>query len=305
MNKELQVAVTPSHWFDDKNPFESYAFLKECGFDSIDFAICAKYPYADIKAGKRSGFFSQDIEKILDYYRPIKEALDKNEISLCQSHAIFPPYVHDNEELSDHLFEVMEKNFAVCAFLECPCMVVHPWSDYDKELERKVNIDYYTKLIPIAKKYGVKVCLENMFFKNARINLKGCCGSAKEAAWYIDTLNEIAGEELFGYCLDVGHANLSRQNLFEYVKTLGHRLMVLHMHDNNGIDDQHLAPMTQRMTDWEGFIKGLCEINYRGSVSFESGHSLADIPKDLYPSMLRYTADVGKYIRKRILEYEH
>ncbi len=304
MNKELQVAVTPSHWFDDNNPFESFKFIKECGFDSIDFAICAKYPYADLKVGKRSEFFSKDIEEILEYYRPIKEALDKNGIVLCQSHAIFPPYTPD-EEFMVHLYDVIEKNFAVCNYLGCSNMVVHPWSNYDKEVERKANLEYYTSLIPMAKKYGVKVCLENMFFKNAGTNLGGCCSSAKEAVWYIDTLNEIAGEEIFGYCFDLGHANLCRRNFFEEIKTLGHRLTVLHLHDNNAVDDQHLAPMTQRMTDWNGFIQGLCEINYRGSVSFESGHSLADIPKDLYPSMLRYTADVGKYIRKRILEYEH
>lgn len=34
------------------------------------------------------------------------------------------------------------------------------------------------------------------------------CSDIPEACVYIDKLNEIAGEKLFGFCLDTGHLNL-------------------------------------------------------------------------------------------------
>ena len=35
---------------------------------------------------------------------------------------------------------------------------------------------------------------------------EGTCTDAVEACYYVDTLNDIAGEKLFGFCFDTGHA---------------------------------------------------------------------------------------------------
>ena len=92
--------------------------------------------------------------------------------------------------------------------------------------------------------------------------------------WYIDKLNAEAGGDMFGYCFDLGHANLVGANIREFVRALGDRLTVLHLHDNDAVTDQHLAPMTQKKTDWEGLILGLRDINYRGAINFETFNAL-------------------------------
>jgi sugar phosphate isomerase/epimerase len=46
----------------------------------------------------------------------------------------------------------------------------------------------------------------------------------------------------FGICLDIGHAYaFSETSVFEWVETLGSRISYVHIHDNNGKKDEHLA----------------------------------------------------------------
>lgn len=313
MNKELAVSVQTSGWFNplfggEANAFEAFAFLKSCGFDAIDYNIDTKYPSADVRAEKLGGFYAQDIETILDYYRPVKEALDKAGVTVAQAHAPFPLHIENNEAMNDFLLASVEKCCAVCQMLECPAIVVHPWTGPDKKYEREVNLAMYRRMIPIGKKYGVKLCLENMLGWAAGHHISGACANVEEAVWYIDTLNSEAGEEIFGFCYDIGHANVAGNNLRNDVLTLGHRLTVLHLHDNDARRDQHLAPYTSKATsrgnttDWDGFLSGLHEIGYRGALNFETFAAFVHTPIEGAPSMLRYIADIGKYFRKRVLE---
>ena len=54
--------------------------------------------------------------------------------------------------------------------------------------------------------------------------------------------------------------------------------------------------------DWEGFIKGLKEIDYEGALAFEIMNAITIIPPDLKPAALTYIAEIGKYFRSRIEE---
>jgi sugar phosphate isomerase/epimerase len=45
-----------------------------------------------------------------------------------------------------------------------------------------------------------------------------------------------------GICLDIGHAYaFSETSVFEWIETLGSRISYVHIHDNNGKKDEHLA----------------------------------------------------------------
>jgi len=310
MNKELRVSIQNGSWMNDFYGGEANALLgftvaKEAGFEALDFNINDRYPGKFINAKEKSAFFSQDIETILKSFASVKEAIEKTGVVLDQAHASFPLYIDNCEEMNDHLIMVVDKMCAVCQYLGCPAIVVHPWSSFDKEKEREVNLNMYRRMIPSGKKYGVKLCLENMFMsKSGTGYVGGACAEAEEAAWYIDTLNAEAGFDCFGYCFDLGHANLCKRNIRDELNIIGHRLTCLHLHDNNSTIDQHFAPMTQRKTDWDGLIAGLRDINYRGTLSFETFVSMQKYPKELVPAMLKYTARVGQYLRDKILEEE-
>ena len=39
--------------------------------------------------------------------------------------------------------------------------------------------------------------------------------------------------------LDIGHANLSKHDFSHWIKVLGDNIAYMHLHDNNGIHDEH------------------------------------------------------------------
>lgn len=304
--KELSISVQTAGWlnpmFGEDKSAEAFEFIKKCGFESLDYNIDTKLIPKQIDKNDRGTFFTKSVDEILEYYAPIKEALDKSGISMTQAHAPFPLFRRSSEEMSDFLIEALEKCLVACKFLGIPAIVTHPCNYIDRENEKRCNLALFRRIIPIAKKYGVKICLENVPNVTAGHVIAGTCCDVNEANWYIDMFNEEAGEDIFGFCFDIGHANISSTNMYDYITKLGSRLTVLHLHDNDAVSDQHLAPMTQKKTDWDGFIEGLRDINYRGPINFESCKSIMQYPSDLIPAMLTYTAEVGKYIRKRVLE---
>ncbi len=287
--------------------------MKTAGFEAIDFQLCNFFTYGQIHNQHiRSEFFDQSIEELQAYFAPHKQAAKENGIAFGQTHAIFPAYVYGaGDEYNEYLVEVVKKNIAVTAFLGCPCMVLHPWTLVErgdgktKQLEYEVNMKLYTALIPTAKQYGVKVLLENMFERDVqqRKCYDGSCENPEEAVRYIDELNALAGEEVFGFCLDSGHAVLCGLNLYDVVTTLGSRIKALHLHDVLGVLDDHMAPFTG-ISRWDWLVKALKETEYAGSINFETSSYNAScgytVPDEVRAIILRYIADIGHYFVNQI-----
>lgn len=302
----LEISVQTACWWNEKDPEGSFRFIKECGFEAVDYNIDNHLPWPAIAKGELTTFFDQSTEELIEYYRPIKEAAEKAGIAFAQMHSPFPVFVKDREDINAYLLQATEKCLEVAKFLGCPAVVVHPTGRSTKEKEYNFNLSFYRSLIPAAKRTGVKVCLENLFGGYKSHVLEGPCADVEEACWYIDTLNEEAGADCFGFCFDVGHANLLGRNMQKYLNALGKRLTVLHIHDNNGTEDSHLLPMTQvhgskHCLNWDSFIEGLRDIGYTGALNFETFHALQMFPQSVKPEALSLIAALGREFRNRIL----
>lgn len=296
-------------WNTDAAGIDGYfKMMADCGIEAIDYNLDHFLPTALLKKGEVNSFWDQSLDALYAHFAPTKEAAQRHGVRFSQSHAPFPLYAEDKDEFNEYLIMVMEKAIAVCAYLGCPAVVAHPVTLADKEKEKQVNLNMYRRLIPAAKQYGVTVCLENMIERRSGKYREGCCGTAAEACWYLDTLNEEAGAEVFGFCFDVGHANLSAKNLREYLRALGKRLTILHIHDNDGRQDLHLIPYTQLLngqgeqgTPWEDVIGGLKDIGYRGTLSFETFRGVRCVPEPVRPAALQLISAIGRYFRQQIL----
>lgn len=306
----LKVGIETSYWYDGQRMEESIRYIKECGFEAIDWDFSGLFEQTyDKETG--TSFFDKSLEEVIEYYRPLKETMKANDLSFCQSHGVFPMYFQGEDKKNESLLRAAERSLEVCQYLNIPAMVLHPWTGLDmhKEDEIEINLSICRYLMPMAKKCGVKICLENLFRHQGLNCTEGACADAKEAVWYIDTLNAEAGEEVFGFCLDTGHANLLGKNLYQYITTLGKRLTVLHINDNMGVDDNHMIPYTQldrqgnkTAINWENFIRGLKEIGYEGDLSFETFRGYGILPKECEKEGLQLICSIGRYFRKRILE---
>lgn len=292
---------------------KGYAMLREAGFEAIDWNIDVDWDRKKVTSGIFEGasLFEKPIEEIIAHYAYEVAVMRKNGLVLSQAHAPFPAYVHTCPQMLDYAIKVYKKCIELCAYYDCKNLVIHGISltPADKINTPKtiddLNMKLYSSLIPTLQKFEgkVTVCLENLFSGKGKNFCEGTCSDPHKACAYIDALNALAGGDYFGFCLDTGHINLLQKDFRTYIPTLGPRICALHIHDNDGMADSHLAPYTGSI-DWKAFYTALREIGYDGDLDFETFAQtrIERLDEELIPSYLKLIADCGAFFRKKITE---
>ncbi len=98
-----------------------------------------------------------------------------------------------------------------------------------------------------------------------------------------------------GACWDTGHGWLAGHPA-EAACDLGPHLVTLHLHDNDGREDQHLPP-TEGALKWDALVPGLRRIGYRGPLMMELAPP-ADFSEDAIARLAARAAEVYR----RLLE---
>jgi len=278
---------------------ETYRLVKECGFDAVDVNLDNMLGGDKIRKMEHSPVFDAEVEEMLSYFKPWKDAAEKYGVDNYQAHAPFPSYIPEpSNGYNDYMLEVMKKTIIGCAYIGCRRLVIHPFflgyaEQMDPQEEWDLNIRSYAALIPTAKEHGVTICLENMFSGFRGKRYEAACSDIDTACRYIDTLNEMAGERVFAFCLDTGHLFLLGKDIKKAMVQLGGRIECFHVHDNNGVEDQHMPPYTGKM-DWNRFVEGLRAIGFDKTMCFETYYIWTYIDPKAGCSFLRYIADCGR-----------
>ena len=204
----------------------------------------------------------------LEYARKLKKIGLDNGIVCNQSHAPFPVDVPAVRSCLKRAIEcTAEAGGEIC--------IIHP--DNNKTAEQ--NAEMYAELLPFAKSCGVKIAAENMWNWDADKNESSfaACATGEDFKKHIDLLNDAS----FVACLDLGHAEMrgSGDGAVKMIKTLGHRLQALHIHDNDCWHDNHQIPFSMDI-DFDAIVKALKEINYKGYFTLEADNFLKDYTED-------------------------
>ncbi len=122
----------------------------------------------------------------------------------------------------------------------------------------------FDELRPICVETGVSIAIENLF------------GRAGARSW-LDTfgiLFERYHSDTLGLCYDSGHWELVEPFGIQILDSFGERLAATHLHDNWGVQDDHLLPGDGRL-DWDKILRGIAETPYALPLNYET-------PKDKY-----------------------
>jgi len=309
----LKTGVQTQNVIDDNNPIEGFKLLKSSGFDCCDFSLNAYLKNLDLYNFQLNEFFDKATSELQVFFSKNKKAAKEAGIIINQMHMPYPNYVpKGSKELNDYLLNVVApKSMEICAFLECPNIVVHSFKLSknlgSEQAEWDVTEDFLNTLFHFAKENGITICIENLYTSISGHIVEGPCCDVHKAVERIDRVNDKYGAEVLGFCFDTGHANLVGIDFEKFITTLGHRLKVLHIHDNDGIADLHQIPFTftrtrenSTITDWEGFISGLHTVKFDKVLSFETAPVLTAFPDEMKVSALKFIADIGKYFAQRI-----
>lgn len=297
----MLTSVQSAGILDVYGPDEGFAMMAQAGLDGVDLNLDQLLSGHAITHGELNGFFDKSDDELREALRPCKEVAKRHGVRFIQAHATFPTWVND-ARTNEYVLMAIQKTIMLCGYLECRHLVVHPCIIMDDpELERKENMLTYSALIPALREHGVVCCLENMFSRQRGKLTEAICSDPDEAVRYIDELNALAGEKLFGFCLDVGHATLLGKDIRRFIDALGDRLLITHVHDNNGFADEHLFPY-MGITDWDRFCRALGENDYKGALSFETYNALATFDRALAPQLMSLLGATAKLLAGRVEE---
>ena len=108
-------------------------------------------------------------------------------------------------------------------------------------------------LKPTSESTGVQLALENLGYKS----------------WdSLERVFENYPDTYIGLCYDSGHANIRADDGLEKLEKFKHRLISLHLHDNDGEEDQHRL-LFSGSVDWEGLAPILATSSYQKLISME------------------------------------
>lgn len=309
----LQIGIQTKNVIFDNNPEEGFELLKKSGFSCADFSLHSYLTNMSLYRFELNDFFNKSDGELEAFFKPHKKAAEVFGIKINQLHMPYPVYIpNGSKELNDYLFNVVApKSMRICAFFDCPNIVVHGLKLArnlgSEEAEWEYTEEFLSTIAPMAKEMKITICIENIYTSIGNHIIEGPCCNARKAAERIDRFNDKYGAEVLGFCFDTGHAKLVGIDFEPFITTLGSRLKVLHIHDNDGISDLHQIPFTftksrenMASTDWNGFIQGLINIGYNKVLNFETSPVLTSFPEEMKSEVLKFIAKIGNYFSGKI-----
>lgn len=255
---------------------DCYNKMKEFGFDAVDYRI-----NGDLNGKTEEEFFAEILRQ--------KALMDAAGVIPHQVHGPwrYPPH-DETAEAREERMETMKRSLRATSLLGCRYWVIHPLmpfgprSDGDFEEFWQINLDFFRALLPTAKQYGIVICFENMPMRSLSIS------PVPKTLEFIRAIND----ESFRFCLDTGHGWIRGTTPGDAVRMSAGDLAVLHVHDNLGVPDPHLAPGMGQI-DWKDFMAALREINFDGvfSLECEMEEFFPSLPDDVRFRLLRRLTD--------------
>ncbi len=184
----------------------------------------------------------------LPFYPSVPELLQQN-----QRWSVIDPQRHARHEA----LQGAAQGLHAAATLGAHCAVLHlgwqrdDWNDHSHGWAREA----VSELLPVAHACGVELLLENIISTGTR------------CAALCQLLDEVDPEQQAGICLDLGHAHVDGGAVAELHAALP-RLRHLHVHDNDGSKDQHLAPGCGTLP-WTEVLDALQRAAFQGQGALE------------------------------------
>ena len=167
-------------------------------------------------------------------------------------------------EVVDAALRQLEISFRYAAYLGAAMAYLVPGSGEVRDHSRYAA--NFAEAADLAGKYGLKLAVEH--FPGRAIP------TVAATLAFLDSIDHPNLYILF----DLGHAQMSQEDPVAAIESAGSRLGYVHLDDNNGVDDSHLALLDGVMTEssLKRTLQALDPVGYTGPVSLELNPTLPD-----------------------------
>lgn len=266
----------------------------DAGFTAMDY----NYDGNGVHDGEDSIYLKDGWK---EYAMKVRKAADEAGMIFSQVHAPAISYM-DSEDTLARKIELTKRAFRVSEILGAPYMVIHPRMFADGingehgEEYLALNVEFYKEFLPYAEKTGVSIALENMFDWDPKV--QRLCRTTFSTMEEMLECKRRLNSDLVVICLDTGHSNIHRESPALAAGKLGSNLKCLHVHDNWGIADYHLACGYGNI-EWDPFIEKLKEIGFNGCFSSEAAGMVQRAAEDAKDMALRLIAENNRALLEK------
>lgn len=271
---------------------EGLKVFAKAGYDALDYSMFGM-------TGDDHFLNNCDVEAFAKELRGKAEAVG---LRFNQAHAPFPCWRNGDEAYNTKMPTRLANSIRIAGILGAKAIVVHPIAYIKPGDEQKAfNFELYRSLEGVAREYGTKIALENMWgYDNRRgYILPNVCSFARDLCEYYD---DLAAPDAYTVCLDLGHCGLVGEEPDDAIRILGkERLGALHIHDNTYRADNHTIPYDYGCKmNWDNITKALGEIDYQGDFTYEADAFLGRFPAADIQVAVNFMANLGRMLMAKI-----
>lgn len=282
--KKLRISSKLNlHHFSREDMTEYYRqgifFHKQQGFDAIDFTLSQRF----LEPG-----WETMVECLSQYMEEIGIKVEICHLPFLDK-ADFPEKAILYPELVTRAIDAA-KMFGTDYAVIHPDGFTEPLEMFDRKKKFESAMQYLAPAAEHAVKTGVKLVVENMRIVPEAYPVHRYCQDPDELCDVADALG-------IGVCWDFGHANTCGLKQSEALAYVGSRLKVLHVNDNLGIGDDHLAPFLGTV-DWADAMHGLALCGFDGLLNYEI--ATKRLPETVREDHARYLVNAGFELMKMI-----
>jgi len=226
------IAVVISN--DNKNvsPFETIEAIKKAGFKNVFIQWYNK----EWKCNQ---------EEQLKYARKLGLNIIFAHLGYQNINSIW-----EDNEIGEKLVDRFINDIKVCKENGINLVIMHVTTKFIAPKYNEIGLNRIKKIVDYAKKLDVKVAFENL-------KIKG----------YLEYIIKNIDNDNVGICYDAGHGHAHFKDEFNW-ELFKDKIFAVHLHDNDGTDDQHLLPFDGNIA-WEQVIENLKNANYEGTITLE------------------------------------
>ena len=219
------------------------------------------------------------------WMREIEEigiAAEEAGVTFVQAHSPCGYFFTEGEEYERFIRSTV-RSVEACRMLGIENIVVHPvFADNygSPHIGRKGYMDankrFFEEFFPVMDRTGVNILIENNAESIIGLPKDDAPGQSESLFCFAEDMLEVIedmGHPNIHACWDTGHAALRNMDQYGAIMTLGPHLRAVHIQDNFGRADEHIAPF-QGVLNLDEIMCGLIDSGFKGYFTFESSHLL-------------------------------
>ncbi len=239
-------------------------------------------------------------------YQNFRAEIGKRALAFPVAKAPFLSLTTERTDLYTRIVRLNRDCVRACEEMGCGSIIVQPlFAGIARERIWEENRAYYLTLAQACEKAETKILLPNQYREQGGHLIRGLCSDGASAAAWIDRLNEAAGGERFGFCMDSGYCNVCGQDMQAFAAALGGRLKAVILTDNDGRRDMRRLPFAGACelysgTDWLSLIRGLRGSGFDGSLILDMRDTVQAFSPFLRPQVLALGRAVADYFAMQV-----